>query len=73
MNSKKVAEDSIKLAHNYEGYYTDRAKEQIHAGADSLVWHQSVDSSTTFYIQQRNLKERIKAIEFSIDSLSKMQ
>lgn len=71
--SKKTMEDSVSLAHNYEGYYQDKAKKQMNEGADTVTWHKSVDSSTFYWAEQQSLKEQLKAVNFSIDSLSKMK
>jgi hypothetical protein len=72
LNMKKTAQDSISLAHNYESYYRDKASELAKAGRDSTVWYKMVDSSTYFWAAQQRLQEQIKAADFSIDSLSKM-
>lgn len=73
MNEKKTTEDSISLVGNYASYYMQRAKEEMHKGSDSLTWSKLVDSSTYFYGCSRALQEKLKSVEFSIDSLSKLK
>lgn len=73
LNEKKTIEDSIKDAGNYESYYTQKAKEEMHASHDSLKWQPLADSSTYYFGKGRALKEKLKSIEYSLDSLSKMK
>jgi hypothetical protein len=73
LNEKKVVEDSIKDFSNYESYYTQKAKEEMHTSHDSLKWKPILDSSTYYFSQGHALKEKLKTIEFSLDSLSKMK
>src|SRR5258708_2663774 len=73
LNNQKALRDSIKDAHNYEGYYIDRAKEKMHQGADSITWHSLVDSSTFYYIKGQDYNKKLEAVKFSLDSLSKMK
>lgn len=73
LNQKKVTEDSINLAHNFESYYMQQAKESMRASNDSLKWKPLIDSSTYFYMRSFELKKKLKAIEFSLDSLSRMK
>lgn len=69
LNDKKSIEDSIKDATNKESYYMRRAKEE----RDSLIWKPLIDSSTYFYGKGYALKKKLKAIEFSLDSISRMK
>lgn len=73
LNRKKTLEDSLQEAKNLETYYIRRAKTEIHEGADSLKWSASADSSGYFFRRGRDLKNELKNIEFSIDSISKMK
>lgn len=73
VNEKKATEDSIKEASNIESYYMQRAKEEIRSSHDSLKYLPLVDSSTYYFGRGHALKEKLKAIEFSIDSISKMK
>lgn len=73
LNEKKAMEDSIKGASNYESYYLQKAKEEMHASHDSLKWQPLSDSSTYYYGKGRTFKERLKALDYSLDSLSKMK
>lgn len=73
LNEKKATEDSVKDAHNYESYYMQKAKEEMHASNDSLKWQPLVDSSTYYFGKGRAFKEKLKALDFSLDSLSKMK
>lgn len=71
LNEKKATEDSIKDASNYESYYMQKAKEEMHASHDSTKWQPLADSSTYYFGKSKSLKEKLKGIEFSLDSLSK--
>lgn len=73
LNDKKATEDSIKEAANYESYYMQKAKEEMRATHDSLKWQPLADSSTYYFEKGHAFKEKLKAIEFSMDSLSKMK
>lgn len=73
LNEKKAIEDSVKDAGNYELYFMQKAKEEMHASNDSLKWQHLVDSSTFYFGKGRAYKEKLKAIEFSLDSLSRMK
>lgn len=73
LNSKKAIEDSIQETKRLENYYITRAKEEIHSGEDSLKWSASADSSGIYFRKGMDLKQRLKAIEFSIDSISRMK
>lgn len=70
VNEKKVAEDSIDLARNFEHYYYAQAEKTIN---DTLKRNLFVDSSGYFFGRGLALKEKLKAAEFSIDSLSRMK
>jgi len=73
LNQKKITEDSISLASNYEHYYYQKAKESIHAGEDSVKWKLLIDSSSFYSYRGSILKRRLTALDFSVDSLSKMK
>lgn len=73
LNSKKAIEDSIKQATNLENFYSLRAKEEIHKGSDSLIWSSLADSSGYYFSKSHALKDELKSIEFSIDSISRMK
>lgn len=73
LNDKKATEDSINLSHNYESYYMQLAKEQMQLSNDSLKWKPLIDSSTYFYARGFELKKKLTAIDFSLDSLSRMK
>lgn len=73
LNEKKATEDSIKESANYESYYMQLAKDEMRASHDSLKWQPLIDSSTYFFGRSHTLKERLKAIDFSLDSLSRMK
>jgi hypothetical protein len=73
LNDKKATEDSIKDASNYNSYYLQKAKEEIHGSNDTLKWKPLIDSSTFYFFKGHTLKEKLKTIEFSLDSLSKMK
>lgn len=64
LNDKKTTEDSINLAHNYESYYMQQAKQSMHGSGDSIKWKTLADSSTFFYLRGRSLGERLKGINF---------
>ena len=73
VNEKKIAEDSITYYSNCESFYHDRVKEMMHAGADSVIIKKTLDSSLQCYGNRYILSARLKEIDFSIDSLSKMK
>ena len=73
INKKKALEDSIKDVGNYELYYMNRSKEAVHADKDSTVWGALADTSGIYWRKGRDYQDQLKAIEFSIDSLSKMK
>lgn len=73
LNEKKATEDSVKEAANYESYYMQKAKEEMRASHDSLKWQPLADSSTYYFGKARAFKEKLKGLDFSLDSLSKMK
>lgn len=73
LNEKKAIQDSIKDASNYESYYLQKGKDEMHASHDSLKWQPLIDSSTYYFSKGRAYKEKLKGLEFSLDSLSKMK
>jgi len=70
---KKALEDSISLAHNAESYYRAKASDAIKTSADTAVWQRLVDSSTAQWSLGKTQEKELQAVEFSIDSLSKMK
>lgn len=70
INQKKVLEDSIKVYSYYEANCMDKAKEFLRI--DTSISYKYADSSTYFYMMGIKTKEKITAVTFSIDSLSKM-
>lgn len=70
VNEKKVLEDSIAIAHGYEVDFNTRAYQ---AKEDTVKSFALADSSGKMFGVGLRLKERLKAVEFSIDSLSKMK
>lgn len=73
INQKKVIEDSVKTCQYLESSFLSKAKAEMNASRDSLKWHPLVDSSTTYYMSGHRLKNKLKEVDFSIDSLSKMK
>lgn len=73
LNEKKQTEDSIKLSADLERQYMARSKQEIQNGSDSTVWLSLADSSGYYYRKGLGLKEKLKSIEFSLDSLSRMK
>jgi len=71
VNEKKITEDSINTYENYEAYYMQQAKDSRMNNSDTTKWKIYVDSSTFFYGRGHALKEKLKEVDFSIDSLSK--
>jgi len=65
--------DSVKLAGLKEEEYVVKAKTAARAGVDSNVWHKYIDTSTLYLIHHAKLENQLKALEFAIDSLSKMK
>lgn len=73
LNDKKAINDSILEANRLEKFYMSRSKSEIHSGEDSLKWSASADSAGYFFRKGMDLKQRLKALEFSIDSISRMK
>jgi len=73
INQKKSLEDSINTAGQNEQAYMAKSKQAISAGKDSTVWGALADTSGIYWRQGRELEKRLKNVEFSIDSLSKMK
>lgn len=73
LNERKATEEGIKSAKYHEDDFQQKAKTEIRASHDTLKWHPLIDSSTVYYMKGDSLKKRLKDIEFSIDSLSKMK
>lgn len=73
LNEKKATEDSAKDAASYESFYLQKAKEEMRSSGDSLKYKPLIDSSTYYFGRSHALKEKLKALEFSIDSIAKMK
>jgi len=73
LNEKKAIEDSLQKTKQQESYYSNRAKSEINEGADSLKWSASADSAGYFFRKVVDLKQRLKDVAFSIDSISRMK
>jgi hypothetical protein len=73
VNEKKSLEDSIAETKNKEDYYTRKSKEEIKSEADSLKWQTSADSAGQYYRKGQDLKAKLKAVNFSLDSISRMK
>jgi hypothetical protein len=65
LNKQKDLKDQISLAKNKEAMFLDSAK-----STRDLSF---ADSSTAYFGQAHQLQERLDAVNFSIDSLSKMK
>lgn len=63
-----MANAQIKRQDYFEKSITEKS-----AGADSFVWSAYEDSSTIYLRQVVQIQQRIKAIDFSLDSLSRMK
>jgi hypothetical protein len=73
LNEKKMLEDSLSICKGGEQIYLSKAKEVMHATHDTLLYNPLVDSSTYFFGKGLAVKQRLKDIDFSLDSLSKMK
>lgn len=73
LNEKKVLSDSVVRAQNKQQYYFEKSFTERSKGTDSLVWSALHDTSTIYLGQVIDIQKRLKAIEFSLDSLSRMK
>ncbi len=73
INEKKTLEDSLSIAQYLEQDFMSKSKDSARATHDTLIYLPLVDSSSKYFGVAHNLKERITATEFSIDSLTKMK
>ena len=73
VNEKKVITDSIAIVNGMEGIFEDSSKSALYAGKDSVFYTSLADSSVKYFGFGHNMKERLEAVDFSIDSLSKMK
>jgi len=72
LNEKKIMTDSISYYQNAQSYYKDQAKrvyDENNFGPSTLY----IDSGTKAFMNEHNATARIKELDFSIDSLSKMK
>jgi hypothetical protein len=72
INDKKNMEDSIQTYSFLESKWLQQSKEEIHS-TDTLKWKASADSSGYYFGKGLSVKRKLQAIEFSMDSLSKMK
>lgn len=73
INEKKVIEDSIEITEGGTAMYEAKAKESLHATHDTAIAYPFSDTSALYFGLGIKLKERLKAVNFSIDSISKMK
>lgn len=71
LNQQKSLKDSIDYYRNTESFFKGKARDII--GSDSLKANALIDSSTAAWSLGRDASEKLKAVDFSIDSLSKMK
>jgi hypothetical protein len=72
LNKQKAIKAEISDASYKESTYEQKSKEAYKASHDSLVYQPLIDSQTYYYMRGIHLKESEKEVQFSIDSLSKM-
>lgn len=70
---KKILEDSVNVASFLEYKFLDSSKSIMHNTHDTLQYYPLADSSVKYSLLGHKIKERLIAIQFSIDSLSKMK
>lgn len=73
LNEKKILNDSIAHAKIKQENYFVKAFTEKRNGSDSLTWSALEDTSFIYDRQVIQMQQRIKAINFSIDSLSRMK
>jgi len=73
INEKKTMGDSIKYYHGSELMFEDSARQIAHATHNSAKYLPLADSQSKYRGLAYNATKKIKAIDFSIDSLSKMK
>lgn len=73
LNEKKALEDSVGRAELLEDIYKRRSMEEISAHTDTIKMYALQDTSIMYLNQRLDLTVRLKAINFSLDSLSKMK
>lgn len=72
VNQEKTLKDSIHYYHNSESYFYGKARNAMR-DPDSTKWKALADSSSSSGILASLKENDLKAVEFSIDSLSKMK
>lgn len=73
INDKKMLEDSANACRYYESEFTKKAKAAMRNNPDTNQWKRLADSSSKYFGLGHSAREQIAAIDFSIDSLSKMK
>ncbi len=73
LNKKKSLEDSVKIYNGNEMMYKDSAKRVAYATHDSLKYTPLIDSESKYWNLARLCTQQVTAVNFSIDSLSKMK
>jgi len=73
LNEKKALTDSVTLAKIKQENYFEKALTEKSEGVDSMVWSALVDTSFGYDRQVAIMQQRLKAIDFSLDSLSRMK
>jgi hypothetical protein len=71
VNEKKALEDSIVISHANEADFEQKAKES--GDKDTTIQKSLLDSTAKYFGVNLRQKERLEAVNFSIDSLSKMK
>jgi hypothetical protein len=72
LNKQKATKEEINIASYKELEFKQKAKDSAYAGRDSTVYQPLIDSQVYYYMQGVHLEGREKELQFSIDSLSKM-
>ena len=73
INEKKVIADSINFYHGSELMFEDSSKRIAHSTNDRAKYLPLADSQSKYWGLGYHANEKLKAIDFSIDSLSKMK
>ena len=73
IKQKKVLQDSMQYYHGTELLFNDSSHRVAHSTHDSTIYLPLADSESKYWNLNRLATNRLKDIEFSIDSLEKMK
>ena len=73
LNKSKQLQDSVGYYSINEKDYAQKSKTSATNLKDTITWKVMVDSSAHFFHLKEHAQEKLKAINFSLDSLSRMK